>query len=130
MVHPPIDELLKQVPSKYALVIIASKLARQINAYHHQLGEGEFDEGVVEPDLLESVVDAAEGLLRLEAAGEVLLRDVDGEEEGSDAALLRAYEMKVCYCTKSRRFGEPVPGLVTTPEVAEATRLSRTWAGV
>ena len=44
MIHPPIDELLKQVPSKYALVIIASKRARQINAYHHQLGEGEFDD--------------------------------------------------------------------------------------
>ena len=30
--------------SPYALVIIAAKRARQINAYHHQLGEGEFDD--------------------------------------------------------------------------------------
>ena len=51
MIHPPIDELLKQVPSKYALVIIASKRARQINAYHHQLGEGEFDESYAPPQI-------------------------------------------------------------------------------
>ncbi len=51
MIHPPIDELLKQVPSKYALVIIASKRARQLNAYHHQLGEGEFDESYAPPQI-------------------------------------------------------------------------------
>ena len=39
-----IDELLDQVDSRYALVIVAAKRARQINNYHHQLGEGTFDE--------------------------------------------------------------------------------------
>jgi DNA-directed RNA polymerase subunit omega len=43
VINPPIDELLEQVDSKYALVIIASKRARQINSYHHQLGEGSVD---------------------------------------------------------------------------------------
>ena len=38
--NPPIDELLDKVESKYALVIYASKRARQINAYYSQLGEG------------------------------------------------------------------------------------------
>ena len=38
--NPPIDELLDKVESKYALVIYASKQARQINAYYSQLGEG------------------------------------------------------------------------------------------
>ena len=38
--NPPIDELLGKVESKYALVIYASKRARQINAYYSQLGEG------------------------------------------------------------------------------------------
>ena len=38
--NPPIDELLDKVESKYALVIDASKRARQINAYYSQLGEG------------------------------------------------------------------------------------------
>jgi DNA-directed RNA polymerase subunit omega len=38
--NPPIDELLERTQSKYALVIIAAKRARQINAYYSQLGEG------------------------------------------------------------------------------------------
>jgi DNA-directed RNA polymerase subunit omega len=38
--NPPIDELLDRTHSKYALVIIAAKRARQINAYYSQLGEG------------------------------------------------------------------------------------------
>ena len=38
--NPPIDELLDRTASKYALVIIAAKRARQINAYYSQLGEG------------------------------------------------------------------------------------------
>ncbi|GLU46031.1 DNA-directed RNA polymerase subunit omega [Nocardiopsis ansamitocini] len=38
--NPPIDELLEVVDSKYSLVTMASKRARQINAYYAQLGEG------------------------------------------------------------------------------------------
>ena len=38
--HPRVDELLDNVDSRYALVIVAAKRARQINNYHHQLGEG------------------------------------------------------------------------------------------
>jgi DNA-directed RNA polymerase subunit omega len=38
--NPPIDELLEIVDSKYSLVIMAAKRARQINAYYAQLGEG------------------------------------------------------------------------------------------
>ncbi len=38
--NPPIDDLLEAADSKYALVIYASKRARQINAYYSQLGEG------------------------------------------------------------------------------------------
>ena len=51
MIHPRIDELLDVVDSRYALVIVAAKRARQINNYHHQLGEGTFDEF---PPLVES----------------------------------------------------------------------------
>lgn len=40
---PPIDNLLKKVSSKYALVIFAAKRARQINSYYHQSDEGVFD---------------------------------------------------------------------------------------
>jgi DNA-directed RNA polymerase subunit omega len=52
VIHPRVDELLEQVDSRYALVIVAAKRARQINNYHHQLGEGTFDQ--VLPPLVES----------------------------------------------------------------------------
>ena len=54
MIHPRIDDLLDQVEgSRYALVLIAAKRARQINNYHHQLGEGiGFEEAP--PPLIES----------------------------------------------------------------------------
>jgi len=37
---PPSDQLLERADSKYALVLFASKRARQINAYYSQLNEG------------------------------------------------------------------------------------------
>jgi DNA-directed RNA polymerase subunit omega len=40
IINPPIDDLLQVVDSKYQLVIMAAKRARQINAYYSQLGEG------------------------------------------------------------------------------------------
>ena len=40
IINPPIDDLLSIVDSKYQLVIMAAKRARQINAYYSQLGEG------------------------------------------------------------------------------------------
>ena len=52
MIHPRIDELTEHVDTRYALVIIAAKRARQINNYHHQLGEGTFDD--FPPPLVES----------------------------------------------------------------------------
>jgi DNA-directed RNA polymerase subunit omega len=45
MMYPRIDELLDNAgQSRYGLVIAAAKRARQINNYHHQLGEGTFDD--------------------------------------------------------------------------------------
>ncbi len=52
MIHPRLDDLLENVDSRYALVIVAAKRARQINNYHHQLGEGTYEE--VPPPLVES----------------------------------------------------------------------------
>ena len=52
MIHPRIDKLLENVNERYALVIVAAKRARQINNYHHQLGEGTFDE--LAPPLVQS----------------------------------------------------------------------------
>ena len=55
MINQRIDSLVANVEpqSRYALVIVAAKRARQINNYHHQLGEGiGFDEAP--PPLIES----------------------------------------------------------------------------
>ena len=40
MIDPSIDDLLERVDSKYTLVILAAKRAREINSYYSQLGEG------------------------------------------------------------------------------------------
>ncbi len=53
MIHPRLDSLLDRThDSRYALVIVAAKRARQINNYHHQLGEGTFED--FPPPLVES----------------------------------------------------------------------------
>jgi DNA-directed RNA polymerase subunit omega len=51
VIQPRIDKLFENTDCRYALVIVAAKRARQINNYHHQLGEGTFEEL---PPLVES----------------------------------------------------------------------------
>ena len=74
IINPPIDELLEVVDSKYRLVIMAAKRARQINAYYSQLGEGllEYVGPLVETRSLEkplsiSLREVMERLLSVEA---------------------------------------------------------------
>jgi DNA-directed RNA polymerase subunit omega len=52
VIYPRIDKLLDSVPERYGLVLVAAKRARQINNYHHQLGEGTFED--FPPPLVES----------------------------------------------------------------------------
>ena len=73
IINPPIDELLEIVDSKYRLVILAAKRARQINAYYSQLGEGllEYVGPLVETRVQEKPLsialrEAREGLLKVE----------------------------------------------------------------
>ena len=40
MIHPPIGRVLEKTNSRFALVVLAARRARQINAYFNQLGEG------------------------------------------------------------------------------------------
>lgn len=51
MIEPSIDELLSKVDSKYSLVVLAAKRAREINNYYSQLGEGR---GEFVPPLVET----------------------------------------------------------------------------
>lgn len=40
MINPHVEELLEKVDSKFTLVTLASRRARQINSYFGQLGDG------------------------------------------------------------------------------------------
>ena len=46
MINPRMDRLHNHVDTNYALVIVAARRARQINAYYHALGEGSYEEYV------------------------------------------------------------------------------------
>jgi DNA-directed RNA polymerase subunit omega len=52
LMDPPIEDLLDKVDSKFTLVALSSKRARQINSYYNQLGEGM---GMVVPPQVTSV---------------------------------------------------------------------------
>jgi DNA-directed RNA polymerase subunit omega len=51
VIEPTIDTLLEKVDSKYTLVILAARRAREINSYYSQLGEGR---GEFVPPLVET----------------------------------------------------------------------------
>jgi DNA-directed RNA polymerase subunit omega len=51
VIEPTIDTLLERVDSKYTLVILAARRAREINSYYSQLGEGR---GEFVPPLVET----------------------------------------------------------------------------
>jgi DNA-directed RNA polymerase subunit omega len=51
LIEPTIDQLLDRVDSKYTLVVLAARRAREINSYYSQLGEGR---GEFVPPLVES----------------------------------------------------------------------------
>jgi len=40
LMHPRVEDLVATVDSKFTLVTLAAKRARQINSYFNQLGEG------------------------------------------------------------------------------------------
>jgi DNA-directed RNA polymerase subunit omega len=52
LMNPPIEDLLDKVDSKFTLVALSAKRARQINSYYNQLGEGL---GMVVPPQVASV---------------------------------------------------------------------------
>ncbi len=52
LMDPPIEDLLDKVDSKFTLVALASRRARQVNRYYNSLGEGL---GVVVPPQVASV---------------------------------------------------------------------------
>ena len=73
IIDPPIDELLKHVDSKYALVIFAAQRARQINDYYTDLHDGSLfdnvgplvDSSVDDKPLSIAIHEIVEGKLRM-----------------------------------------------------------------
>lgn len=76
MIEPSIDDLLEKVDSKYTLVILSAKRAREINAYYSQLGEGR---GEFVPPLVET------GGLRIKPLS-IALEEISEEKVNAERA--------------------------------------------
>ena len=92
LMDPPIEDLLDKVDSKFTLVALASRRARQVNSYYNSLGEGI---GVVVPPQVASVSGKPLSIAFEEvAAGKATFSRPDPEEEAAlaEAAALAALE--------------------------------------
>ncbi len=83
LMDPPVEVLLDAVDSKFTLVALASRRARQINSYYNQLGEGM---GMVAPPQVTSVSGKPLTIAFEEiAAGKAVYRRVEpGEAAGAE----------------------------------------------
>jgi DNA-directed RNA polymerase subunit omega len=81
---PPVEDLLDKVDSKFTLVALSAKRARQINSYYNQLGEGL---GFVVPPQVTSVSGKPLTIAFEEvAAGKATYHRIDPLEEGEEGA--------------------------------------------
>ncbi len=84
LMDPPIEELLDKVDSKFTLVTLGAKRAREINAYYHGLGEVL---GRIIPPQVTSVSGKPLSIAFEEvAAGKVTYHHPDAEELAAEAA--------------------------------------------
>ena len=86
MMDPPIEDLLERVDSKFTLVSLSAKRARQINSYFNQLGEGL---GAIVPPQVTSVSRKSLSIALEEIVDDkiVPVRRAPGEETGGDGAV-------------------------------------------
>ena len=91
LMDPPIEELLDKVDSKFTLVALASRRARQVNSYYNSLGEGL---GVVVPPQVASASGKPLSIAFEEvAAGKATYTRPDPEEvAAAEAAALALLE--------------------------------------
>jgi DNA-directed RNA polymerase subunit omega len=84
LMDPPVEDLLDKVDSKFTLVALSAKRARQINSYYNQLGEGL---GFVVPPQVTSVSGKPLTIAFEEvAAGKATYHRIDPLEEGEEGA--------------------------------------------
>lgn len=95
MMNPPIEELLDRVDSKFSLVTLAARRARDINSYFNQLGEGL---GKMVPPQVSSVARkplsigfeeiAADKIVRAELPDEPAETDAESAADDVDADII------------------------------------------
>ncbi len=83
LMDPPIEQLLDKVDSKFTLVTLGSRRARQVNSYYNSLGEGL---GRIVPPQVTSVSGKPLSIAFEEiAAGKVTYDRPEGEEDTGEA---------------------------------------------
>ncbi|MGH9225345.1 MAG: DNA-directed RNA polymerase subunit omega [Acidimicrobiales bacterium] len=83
MIHPPIEDLLSKVDSKFSLVSLAAKRGRQINSYFSQLGEGL---GAIVPPQVASVSRKPLSIALEEIAADKITFTAKADEAGEEPA--------------------------------------------
>lgn len=91
MMNPPIEALLDKVDSKFSLVTLAARRARDINSYFNHLGDGlghmvppQVPTSARKPLSIGFEEIAAEKIRRGEAVHEVAVDAVEGDEPATD----------------------------------------------
>lgn len=78
MMSPPIEDLLDRAGSKFALVLLSAKRAREINSYFNQLGEGL---GTIVPPQVTSVARKPLSIAYEEIGSDKIVLTRTGDEE-------------------------------------------------
>ena len=91
MMHPPIEKLIDSTGSKFTLVTLSARRARQINSYYNQLSEGL---GAIVPPQVTSPHSRKPLSIRLEeiAEGKIIHVPIDPDAEAQAAADAEAVE--------------------------------------
>lgn len=90
MMTPPVGDLLARVESKFTLVTLGAKRARQINSYFNQLGDGL---GAIVPPQVTSVARKPLSIAFEEiAADKIVAVEIDPDAEAAAAADAAATE--------------------------------------
>jgi DNA-directed RNA polymerase subunit omega len=91
MMNPPLESLMKRTLSKFSLVTLSARRAREINSYFNQLGEGL---GTMVPPQVSSTSRKPLSISFEEIAADKILsvpmREYEEPEADADAALLDA----------------------------------------
>lgn len=114
LMDPPVENLLDKVDSKFTLVALSSKRARQINSYYNQLGESL---GVIVPPQVTSVSGKPLTIAfeEIAASKTTYHRPEPDEVEGEEAAA------ELLGVVEAVEAGGLEPGEITLSEVAEAS---------